>query len=126
MYFVKIFLTSSSSSSVIEYTGSGIFLNSFSSCLCSSACFAPGQDRHNIDSFHRNFVKQSKEIATGTFSSCKSIDVSRNSSELLIDQRHIQLGYDLNEACHKSLQYLKNKYYILSNNKVSGGMQDPL
>ena len=90
--------------------------------------FAPGQDQHNTDSFHRNYVKQSKKISPlEHFLVVSQSYVSRTPRELLINQRHIQLGYDLNEACcSKSLQHLKNKYNILSNNKVSGVMQDHL
>ena len=76
--------------------------------------FAPSQDQHHIDSFHRRYVKQSKRKSLQEhFLVARQWYVSRTPSELLITQRDIQLGYRLNEACfRKVLQHLKNKYYI--------------
>ena len=77
--------------------------------------FAPSQDQHHIDSFHINYVKQSKRKSLlEHFLVTRQWYISRTLKELLITQRDIQLGYKLNEACcRKLLQHLKNKYYIL-------------
>ena len=53
-------LTFLGSSSVIEYTGSGIFLIFFYAVSVVLLVFAPSQDEHHIDLFHRHYVKQSK------------------------------------------------------------------
>ena len=75
---------------------------------------APSQDQHHIDSFHRHYVKQSKRKSLlEHFLVARQWYVSRTPNELLITQRDIQLGYELNGACcRKLLQHLKNKYYI--------------
>ena len=76
---------------------------------------APSQDQHHIDSFHRHYVRQSKRKSLlEYFLVARQWYVSRTPNELLVTQRDIQLGYELNEACcRKLLQHLKNKYYIL-------------
>ena len=76
--------------------------------------FAPSQDQHHIDWFHRHYVKQShRKSLLEHFLVARQWFVSRTPNKLLITQRDIQLGHELNEACcRKLLQHLKNKYYI--------------
>ena len=55
--------------------------------------FAPSQDQHHIDSFHRNYVKQSKrKWLLEHFLVVRQWYVSRTHNKLLIIQRDIQLG----------------------------------
>ena len=77
--------------------------------------FAPSQDQHHTDSFHRRYVKLSKRKSLlEHFLVARKWYVPKTPKMLLITQRDIQLGYKLNEACcRKRLQHLKNKYYIL-------------
>ena len=97
---LKFFLLSHSLPVLQNILGQEYFWILFHTVCVVLLVFTPGQDQHNMDSFHRNYVKQfKKKLPLEHFLIVSQSYVSRTPSELLIDQRHIQLGYDLNEAC---------------------------
>ena len=84
--------------------------------------FAPSRDQHNVDSFHRKYVKQSKKKSLLEH----FLVVSRNLVRVFNCPKAHSIRLPPERSTLLKIQHLKIKDYILSNSKVSGGTQDHL